>query len=338
MAADTDRTAFRVEYAPMSDGVRIAYVREGRGGLPLVLLHGWPGSKRLFWRNIRPLAEAGFEVIVPDARGYGDSDVPGDPRRYADVTLSSYDVHELLSALGIDRCVVAGGDFGSAVAQDAALRFPDMVIRQVIWNGAAPLLNEEYAEAGIPSQFEELAAISDHFPEHGLTADEFAAALDTPEKRIEYVKGFFTGRVWKDGHEPRNLASAGSFDDEAVLFQSEQFAEPERLRASFGYYEALLQPELAAGPSRMEEHNPHTPTMILFGIDDEIVSPNNPRRLEIAIHHRVGPYLIERSGHFLQWERADLFNRAITSFCADLLARPATPAGAPADRQELVRE
>ncbi len=264
---DTDKSAFRVEYAKMSDGVNIAYVREGAGGLPLVLLHGWPGSKRLFWRNIRPLAEAGFDVIVPDARGYGDSDIPADRARYADVTLTSYDVHELLTGLGLDRCVVAGGDFGSAVAQDAALRFPDLVHRQVLWNGAAPLLNEQYEQAGVRPQFEELAAISDHFPEHGLTADEFCADLDTRQKRLDYIRGFFAGRVWKSGDKPRNLAHPGAFDDEAILFQSEQLAERARLRASFGYYESLMQPELAVGPSRMEEPNPHTPTLILFGID-----------------------------------------------------------------------
>jgi pimeloyl-ACP methyl ester carboxylesterase len=45
-------------------GVEIAYLREGVGGFPLVLLHGWPETKRIWWRNVRPLADAGFEVIV----------------------------------------------------------------------------------------------------------------------------------------------------------------------------------------------------------------------------------------------------------------------------------
>ena len=47
----------------------VAYVREGAGGYPLVLVHGWPETKRIWWRNVAPLAEAGFEVIVPDLRG-----------------------------------------------------------------------------------------------------------------------------------------------------------------------------------------------------------------------------------------------------------------------------
>jgi hypothetical protein len=56
-------------------GFRQVYVHEGRGGVPIVLVHGWPESKRLYWRVIAPLAGAGFEVIVPDLRGSA-----GDPR------------------------------------------------------------------------------------------------------------------------------------------------------------------------------------------------------------------------------------------------------------------
>ena len=53
--------------------MELAFVREGEGGFPLLLLHGWPETKRIWWRNIAPLAEAGFEVIAPDLRGFGDS-------------------------------------------------------------------------------------------------------------------------------------------------------------------------------------------------------------------------------------------------------------------------
>ena len=65
-----DPTAFAHHQAEVR-GVEMDYLREGDGGFPLLLLHGWPETKRILWRNIRPLAEAGFEVIVPDLRGFG---------------------------------------------------------------------------------------------------------------------------------------------------------------------------------------------------------------------------------------------------------------------------
>src|SRR5438067_919583 len=48
--------AFAIHRAQVADGVEIAYVREGVGGTPLLLLHGYPETKRIWWRNIRALA------------------------------------------------------------------------------------------------------------------------------------------------------------------------------------------------------------------------------------------------------------------------------------------
>ena len=67
---ELDPLAFEVRRADVR-GVDLAYLREGEGGSPLILLHGWPETMRIWWRNIRPLADAGFEVIVPDLRGFG---------------------------------------------------------------------------------------------------------------------------------------------------------------------------------------------------------------------------------------------------------------------------
>ena len=62
--ADIDPGRFAVHTAGPR-GFRQAYVREGAGGVPLVCVHGWPESKRIFWRVIEPLAAAGFDVVVP---------------------------------------------------------------------------------------------------------------------------------------------------------------------------------------------------------------------------------------------------------------------------------
>lgn len=62
---DIDPAAFETHRAIVAAGIEIAYVREGVGGIPLVLFHSWGATKRIFWRNIDPLARAEFEVIVP---------------------------------------------------------------------------------------------------------------------------------------------------------------------------------------------------------------------------------------------------------------------------------
>jgi pimeloyl-ACP methyl ester carboxylesterase len=84
---------FRAERAEPR-GFCQAFVREGDGGVPLLLVHGWPETKRIWWRNIGALASAGFDVIAPDLRGMGDSDVG--PDGFHDVVSHSRDLYALL--------------------------------------------------------------------------------------------------------------------------------------------------------------------------------------------------------------------------------------------------
>ncbi|MBS1889209.1 MAG: alpha/beta hydrolase [Actinobacteria bacterium] len=312
--------AFEVHRAAVGDGIELAYLHEGRGGLPVVLLHGWPGTKRLWWRNVEPLAAAGFEVIVPDQRGFGESTVPDGPHAYLDLPLAARDLRGLLDALGHERAVLVGGDQGCGVAQDAALRFSGLAIRQVLFNGTSPVLPELYRAHGIPSsQGEEIAAISDHKAIQGGEADALVERLGSDRGRIDYVKSFYQGRVWKEGEPPRNLAGPYSFDDAAAEFMAEPFGDPAVFRSSLGYYEAAERREYLSAPTMLDRVNEAVPTMILYGIEDEIVGPRFTARMEVAHAVRVGPFLVEEAGHFLQWERADVLNRAVAAFCADLL-------------------
>jgi pimeloyl-ACP methyl ester carboxylesterase len=60
-------------------------------------------------------------------------------------------------------------------------------------------------------------------------------------------------------------------------------------------------------------------TMILYGQLDAIVGTKFARRAEVGSEDPVGPFLVEGSGHFVQFERSGVFNKALTVFCRDLL-------------------
>src|ERR1700674_1826027 len=93
-------------------GIEVAIEGQGR---PVVLLHGFPDSGRL-WRNQVPaLSAAGFRVVVPDQRGYGRSDKPSDVESYSLLYLAG-DVLGVMDQLGIERPHVVGHDWGAAVA------------------------------------------------------------------------------------------------------------------------------------------------------------------------------------------------------------------------------
>jgi pimeloyl-ACP methyl ester carboxylesterase len=316
-----DPEAFEIHHATVRDGIGLAYIREGIGGVPLLLMNGWPGTKRIYYRNIQPLADAGFEVVVADNRGWGDSPVPADKSEYADAANVSRDMHALMEDLGHERWVIAGYDFGSMASQDMALRFPDQIIRQVVWNGLSPHIPEAYADAGITGgQFEEVAEVSDHMAIHA-DADALVASLDTPGKRLEFIKGFYQGRTWREGGPVIHLARPGAFSDEEATFQAEPFMDAAVLRASLSFYEIAAHPELLSEPPLLMQPNNVTETMVLFGTEDKIVGPKMVDRAEVAYGKLVGPFLIQGGGHFLSWERPEVFNSAIRCFCRDLLAQ-----------------
>ncbi len=163
--SDLDPNAFTVRRLLVRDDVTLAYVREG-SGVPLVLLHGWPETMRIWWRNIAPLAAAGFDVIVPDLRGFGGSS-GGDG--FYDLVTHSRDIEALLTELGVDGCIVAAGDWGGGVAQDLASRRPDLIERLVLFNTLLPPLHEEWERAGVPGeQLSEVSQVSPHM-EHTAT-------------------------------------------------------------------------------------------------------------------------------------------------------------------------
>lgn len=300
--AEVSPHRFRVHTADLS-GTQIAYVHEGVGGVPLLLVHGWPETKRIWWRNISPLAEAGFEVIAPDLRGFGDSSAAADG--HYDVAASSADLHALVTDhLGHDTCVAAGGDFGGLVLQDLSLRHPGFVMRQTLFNTMPPFL-DDYERAGIkPIQFTEL----EHFVRHGQHADILARELDSADRRRNYVATFYNEETW---------AGPGAFSDEARSFMTDPFADEETFRTSLELYEYGFGREPSAPPLLFQANT--TETLVLYGPEDDVVPLRFVDCMSLAFTNVVGPFGVFGAGHFLQWERAATLNGALEWFCRDLL-------------------
>src|SRR5580700_9629670 len=94
-------------------GLRMHIAEAGRGPL-VVLLHGFPESWYSWRHQLTALAAAGFHAVAPDQRGYGETGGPDDPAQYTILHLTG-DVMALLDALGEDKAVVAGHDWGAQV-------------------------------------------------------------------------------------------------------------------------------------------------------------------------------------------------------------------------------
>jgi pimeloyl-ACP methyl ester carboxylesterase len=270
----------------------------GQGGRPLLLLHGWPETRRIWKRNVEPLAEAGFEVIAPDLRGFGDSPPAADDRY--DVAAYSADLRALVrDNLGHERVSVCAGDLGGVIAQDMSLRFEGLVERLCLFNTIPPVLGDR------PSLSPSTRMAADYFVRQSKDADGLAAELDGPEKRRRYIATFYGPRFW---------AAPGAFTREDIDYLTEPFADAESFRASIANYEYAGGPRRGPETPRLLEPNP-TPTLILYGPEDHVIPRDFPERMEAAFPNRAGPFVVPGAGHFLQWERAEVLNGALRWLC-----------------------
>lgn len=115
----------------------VAYERHGpRDGWPVVLLHGFPYDPRCFDEVVGPLAAAGADVVVPYLRGYGPTRFvdPATPRSGQQAALA-HDLLALVDALGLDRPVVGGFDWGGRAACLVAALWPERVSGLVTADG-----------------------------------------------------------------------------------------------------------------------------------------------------------------------------------------------------------
>lgn len=93
-------------------------------GFPVLLVHGFPDSARLWRHQIPVLADAGYRVIAPDLRGYGRSDKPQGVEAYQMSKLAS-DLVAVLDEAGVERAHLVGHDWGAALGWYFAATHPD---------------------------------------------------------------------------------------------------------------------------------------------------------------------------------------------------------------------
>lgn len=123
----------------MIDGFTRSFVKTGDvtlsvhragAGAPLILLHGYPQNHHC-WAPVAPRFARHFDTIVPDLRGYGDSDAPADDAAHTTYSKRrmAADIIGLMDALGLERAHVIGHDRGARVAYRLALDHPDRIDR-----------------------------------------------------------------------------------------------------------------------------------------------------------------------------------------------------------------
>ncbi len=274
------------------DGFRLAYDREGSGP-PVVLLHGWPGD-RADYREVTRLLSDAAEVIVPDLRGFGESDKhPESPGRAYSAQAQARSVVGLIGELGLEAPVIAGYDIGSRVAQRIARESPELVSALVV-SPPLPGAGDRVLSAVAQREFWYQA-----FHQLGVV-DEI---IDGKRAAVRsYLRHFWSHWSGPDFQQPE-----ADLDRLADLYGA-----PGAFSASIGWYRAgsgMVATSLAEKTPAPEDRIA-VPTTILWPDHDPLFPPSWADRLE-DFFSAATLQTLSGVGHFVPLEAAPQFAAAI---------------------------
>src|SRR5256886_5179188 len=163
------------------NGIEMFLVEQGEGPL-VVLCHGWPELSYSWRHQIPALAAAGFHVVAPDMRGFGQTSAPADIDAYT-IFDNVGDIVALVTALGESQAVVIGHDWGAPVAWHCAMFRPDMFTRVAGLSVPPP-----FRGRGRPLDLLREGGITDfywqYFQEPGAAEAEFERDIDLTMRTV----------------------------------------------------------------------------------------------------------------------------------------------------------
>ncbi|MER6849780.1 alpha/beta fold hydrolase [Streptomyces flaveolus] len=267
-------------------GGKKIFVAEVGEGTPVLLLHGGgPGASGVsnYSRNIAELAKE-FRVIVPDLPGYGRSskgiDI-ADP--YGALATG---IRSVLDQLGLEKAHFVGNSYGGACALRLALDTPQRVDRMVLMGPGGIGTTRALPTPGLNS-------LLNYYTGEGPSRQK----LET------FIRDYL---VFNAAHIPDSIIDAryrASIDPEVVA--APPLRRPKSLRSlcKMDFTRDKRLNRLAV------------PTLVLWGAADKVNRPSGGRMLAERMPN-CDLYEVANTGHWVQWERADLFNQ----LCADFLA------------------
>jgi pimeloyl-ACP methyl ester carboxylesterase len=180
-----------------TNGINLSVHEAGQGGIPLVLAHGWPELAYSWRHQIPALVEAGYHVIAPDQRGYGESDKPTRAEEY-DIHHLTGDHVGLLDALNIEKAIYVGHDMGAITLWGHALLHPDRVAG--VANLSVPFMARAPSD---PVVFWEKMLGSDFYIVHFNRQPE-VAAKSFHRNTERFLRNMYRTKQWLEPTEDKN--------------------------------------------------------------------------------------------------------------------------------------
>ncbi len=256
-------------------------VQDEGDGPAIVLLHGFPDSHAL-WRNQVPaLVDAGYRVIAPDLRGFGDSSKPEGIDEYGILNIAG-DVLGILDFLGVQRAHVVGHDWGAALAWAMGAFVPDRVDHLVALSVGHPSAFRDVGDVQRQKSWYMLLFQFEGIAEQWLSADDFANM-----------------RAWSKHPD---------MDQVAV-----DLARPGALTAALNWYRANVHPRTWVEPP-MVFPQVQAPTMGVWSSDDFALDEAGMTGSQRFVDGSWRYERIEGAGHWMQLEVPDQVSALLVDF------------------------
>jgi len=247
----------------------------------VVLLHGFPDTKRLWTKQVPALVDAGFRVICPDGRGYGASDKPADVEAYS-IPFLAMDVTAILDALGLERAHIVGHDWGAAVAWSTAVFAPQRVDHLVALS------------VGHPSAF---------------------GAMDMAQRQKSWYMLLFqfapVAENWLSADGGANFREWCHHPDFDAVF--EELQRNNSLTPALNYYRATITPEALTGPP-LELPPVQAPAMGIWSSNDFALLEDQMTGSARFCANGFRYERVDGPDHWLQWEAPDRVNALLVDF------------------------
>jgi pimeloyl-ACP methyl ester carboxylesterase len=321
-----------------TNGIRMHLAECGAG--PLVLLcHGFPESWYSWRHQLQALAEAGFHAVAPDMRGYGQTDRPEAIDQYTLLHLTG-DMVGVLDALGAEKAVIAGHDWGAPVAWHSALLRPDR-FRAVIGLSVPFLPRAKARPTTLMPQTPDAIFYQLYFQEPGVAEAEFerdvrrsirsllySASGDAPRRETATSQGDAAsagvGMVQRQGGgfsarmvDPASLPPW--LTDADVDFYVNEFTRT-GFRGGLNWYRNIDRNWELFAPFAGSRVN--VPALYMAGDGDLVVAFRGMDKLlpnlALFVPQLRGTIMLPGCGHWTQQERPLEVNKAMISFLQQL--------------------
>lgn len=273
-----------------TNGIRLQVTQAGTRYGPLVLLlHGFPEFWYGWRHQIRPLAEAGFRVWAPDQRGYNLSDKPQDISAYRLDELAM-DVLGLIDAAGVERCYLAGHDWGAIVAWWVARHYPDRLHKLAVLNGPHPAVMVHTLGKSLSQLRRSWYLFYFQLP-------------FMPEAVLRTYDWDYLVKILKHGSKP------GSFTPDDLEQYQHAWWRKDAVTCMLNWYRAAVRmPPDLTGDLRI-----HVPTLILWGSQDAALE-REMAEASLNLCDQGKLVLFQNSGHWVQHDEAPAVSKHLVDF------------------------